>query len=77
MGTSRGRDGSRRGCCDAGADCNCGSGCDCSCCGSEVGFKRRYQTKVEQIAELEIYLKDLRDEVEAVQERLADLRRKK
>ena len=67
--------------------CTCGDGCcrdgckcGCSCCGgdsSERGFKRRYQTKAEQVAELEQYLKDLRDEVQAVEERLADLNRKK
>ena len=66
--------------------CTCGNGCccegsesGCSCCGgdsSERGFKRRYQTKAEQIAELEQYLKALKDEVQAVEEKLADLKRK-
>ena len=58
----------------------CGCGCGCSCCGggsSGQGFKRRYQTKAEQVTELEQYLKDLKDEVQAVEERLADLKRKK
>ncbi len=57
-------------------------GCDCDdcgecCCGGGGGgrFERRYQTKLEQIAELEIYLQDLKLEVQAVEERLADLRK--
>ncbi len=63
--------------CGSGSSCECGegSGCGCCCCGG--GFKRRYQTRAEQTAELECYLKDLKDEVQAVQERLADLKRKK
>ena len=67
--------GSRSGCC---CDCcgNCGCGCRCNCSG-ESGFKRRYQTKAEQIAELEPYLKDLKAEVRAVEQKLADLKRKK
>jgi hypothetical protein len=63
---------------DGGCECGEGCGCECCCCGSsEGGFKRRYQTKAEQVAELEQYLKDLKDEVQAVEERLADLRRRK
>ena len=62
--------------CECGEGCGCG--CECCCCGAgERGFKRRYQTKAEQVAELEQYLKDLKDEVQAVEEKLADLRRKK
>ena len=65
-----------RGGCGCGEGCGCG--CECCCCGSsERGFKRRHQTKAEQVAELEQYLKDLKDEVQAVEEKLADLRRKK
>jgi hypothetical protein len=59
-----------------------GCDCDCDCCqGGEChcqdngGFQRRYQTKNEQIAELEAYLEELRLEVQAVEERLADLRK--
>jgi len=68
--------------CENGCCCECceGCACGCSCCGggsSERGFKRRYQTKAEQVAELEQYLKDLKNEVQAVDERLADLKRKK
>jgi len=38
-------------------------------------LQRRYQTKAEQIAELEAYLNDLKLEVQAVEEMLADLRK--
>jgi hypothetical protein len=37
-------------------------------------FQRRYKTKHEQITELETYLSELQLEVQAVEERLADLR---
>ncbi len=63
-----------------GHDCGCGGTCDCQCgcgggeCGCEGGrFQRRYQTKAEQISELESYLGELKAEVQAVEERLADL----
>jgi hypothetical protein len=49
----------------------------CGSCSCEGGFKRRYQTKAEQIAEFEQYLQDLKAEVKAVGEELADLKRKK
>lgn len=66
--------------------CRCGSDCGCDCCDGcrcdhgcscDGGFRRRYQTRAEQIAELSEYLKDLKAEVQAVQERLADLKGKK
>ena len=60
-------------------DCQCDCGCDCcqgSCdCHSGGRFQRRYQTKAEQIAELEAYLGELKTEVQAVEERLVDLRK--
>jgi hypothetical protein len=59
-------------------DCQSGQGCDCDCeCGGHAGhgFERRYQTKAEQIAELEAYLGELKSEVQAVEEHLADLRK--
>lgn len=63
-----------------GGACGCeggnGWGCGC-CCSDEGGFRRRFQTRAEQIAELSEYLKDLKAEVQAVQERLDDLKRKK
>jgi predicted nucleic acid-binding Zn-ribbon protein len=38
-------------------------------------LQRRYQTKAEQIADLENYQSDLKQEVQAVEERLTDLRK--
>ncbi len=65
--------------CGCGDECSCGGSCSCGCgegCGNESGrFHRRYQTKTEQIASLEAYLHDLKLEVQAVEERLADLRK--
>ena len=63
--------------CQSGQGCNCGSNCDCGCecCGHNGHFERRYQTKAEQIAELEAYLEELKKEVQAVEEHLADLRK--
>jgi len=60
--------------------CDCGkseSACDCGCeCGCGHGkFHRRYQTKAEQIAQLEKYLAELKTEVQAVEERLAEPRK--
>ena len=63
--------------CGGGA-CECGGheDCDCECdCGCHGGFHRRFKTKAEQIAELEAYLAELKLEVQAVEEHLADLRR--
>ncbi|MFZ6027131.1 MAG: hypothetical protein ACOYYS_05380 [Chloroflexota bacterium] len=67
--------------CQSGHACACGSTCECGCgnCGSSCGrnghFERRFQTKAEQIAELEAYLGGLKLEVQAVEEHLADLRK--
>ena len=54
------------------ASCECAGGC---CCGAGSHFQRRYQTKQEQIAELEDYLKVLKSEVQAVEELLTDSRK--
>jgi hypothetical protein len=51
-----------------GGSCHCGKGC---CEGSH--FQRRYKTKAEQIVKLEVYLGELKLEVQAVEEMLADL----
>ena len=58
-------------------DCGCGSECECGgeCSCHERHFERRYQTKAEQIAELEAYLSELKTEVQAVEEHLTDLRK--
>ncbi len=64
-------------CCCCGCHCcHCrhGDECQCECC-QGGRFQRRYQTKAEQIAELEAYLAELKAEVQAVEERLADLKR--
>jgi hypothetical protein len=59
--------------CGEGGSCDCG--CGCECCGGGERFQRRYLTKAEQVAELEAYLADLKLEVQAVEERLADLKK--
>jgi hypothetical protein len=65
--------------CDCQSDqafgCGCDSGCGCECGGHSGHFERRYQTKAEQIVELEAYLEELKTEVQAVEEHLADLRK--
>ena len=58
--------------------CNCkdeACGCGCDCCGDGSHFQRRFQTKAEQIEELESYLAELKLEVQAVEEHLSDLRK--
>ena len=64
-----------------GHECDCEEesaqdGCHCREEYWECGgrFQRRYQTKEEQISVLETYLGELKLEVQAVEERLADLR---
>jgi hypothetical protein len=61
------------GCDSSGCDC----GCTCDCHQHQHGgyFERHYQTKAEKIAELESYLSELRLEVQAVEEHLADLKK--
>ena len=51
----------------------CGGGCECGCECESGHFVRRYQTKAEKIEELEAYLAELKDEVQAVEEHLKDL----
>ncbi len=60
--------------CGCSESCDCGGG-DCQCGCGNGGFRRRYQTKAEQIGELEEYLNELKAEVQAVEEQLADLRK--
>ena len=47
------------------------------CCGEGEThhFQRRFSTKEEEIVELETYLGELKQEMQAVEEHLADLRR--
>jgi hypothetical protein len=67
--------------CQSDQECGCGashnsSGGDCGCGGhGSHPHTRRYQTKAEQISELEMYLSELKTETQAVEEHLADLRR--
>jgi len=56
-------------------DCCCGDDRDHDCCCDELKFRRRFQTKAEQIVALEEYLTALKTEVQAVEEMLADLRK--
>ncbi len=51
-------------------------GCDCGEHACECGgkFERRFATRAERIAQLEEYLKDLKAEIQAVEERLAELK---
>jgi len=63
----------KNGACDC--DGSCGGDCGCACCGDGPHLERQYLTKAEQTAELETYLAELKLEVQAVEERLADLRK--
>jgi hypothetical protein len=60
--------GGRGGCC-----CEGGQGA-CCCEGGHGGFRRRFRSKAEAIAELESYLTDLKAEAQAVEERIKELR---
>jgi hypothetical protein len=60
--------------CDS-SECDCGCTCECHQHHHAGYFERRYQTKAEQVAELEDYLSNLKLEVQAVEEHLADLRK--
>jgi len=62
-------------CKDGACDCGKGSDCGCDCCGGDGSFERHFLTKAEQIEELESYLADLKLELQAVEEHLADLRK--
>jgi hypothetical protein len=67
--------------CPSDQDCGCNTNRNpggCGCGNGEHGshsHARRYQTKAEQISELEAYLNDLKTETQAVEEHIADLRR--
>jgi len=56
---------------ECGGECHGGGGCNCD----RRHFQRRFKTKAERIAELESYLIELKKEVQAVEEMLADLRK--
>jgi hypothetical protein len=55
--------------------CGCGGGRGACCCdGEHGGFRRRYRSKAEVVAELESYLSELKAEAQAVEERIKELR---
>ncbi len=64
------------------SECGChehehdGCGCECEC-GHEAGFQRQYMTHKEELAVLEGYRAELKLELEAVEERIAELKGKK
>ena len=58
-------------CCEESCCCDCGDDCDCG--GGKL--KRRFQTKAERLPALEAYLADLKLEVQAVEELIADLKK--
>ena len=59
-------------CCDDKGSCCKG---DCCCDEDSFTFQRQFQTKAEKLAELELYLHELKLEVQAVEEHIADLKR--
>ena len=61
--------------CQSDEICSCGCHGNCDCGGYDGQLERRYQTKEEKMAELESYLSELKTEVQAVEEHLADLRK--
>jgi hypothetical protein len=61
--------------CNCDGQCNRGGCHDTTCCCGGHHFERRFRTKAEQIAELEAYLAELKLEVQAVEEILAELRK--
>jgi hypothetical protein len=62
--------------CDSDDSCDCG--CDCNCgCDGDMGFQRRFMTHKEELEMLEDYRGDLKLELEAVEERIAELKSKK
>ena len=63
-------------CCDSTrGSCSCDSEKgNCCCDGGHGGFRRRFKSKAEVIAELESYLTELKAEAQAVEERIKELR---
>ncbi len=55
--------------------CGCGHGEEACQCGQTGQFRRRFQTKEEQIASLEQYLAELQAETRAVNERITQLKK--
>jgi hypothetical protein len=57
-------------------ECDCGCNCNCGC-GDDMGFQRKFMTRKEELEMLEDYRGDLKLELEAVEERIAELKSKK
>lgn len=57
-------------------ECDCGCNCNCGC-GDDIGFQRKFMTRKEELEMLEDYRGDLKLELEAVEERIAELKSKK
>ena len=55
-----------------GGECGCGKHA-CACERGEK-FERRFATRAERIAQLEAYLQDLKTEIQAVEEHLAEFK---
>jgi len=53
-------------------ECDCGKH-ECACEHGEK-FERRFATRAERIAQLEAYLQDLKTEIQAVEEHLAEFK---
>jgi hypothetical protein len=64
------------------SECDCHDhdecSCDCDCgCGGDMGFQRKFMTHKEELEMLEDYRGDLKLELEAVEERIKDLKSKR
>jgi hypothetical protein len=60
------------------SECGCHDHDECNCdCGGDMGFQRKFMTHKEELEMLEDYRGDLKLELEAVEERIAELKSKK
>ncbi len=60
------------------SECGCHDHDECNCdCGGDMGFQRKFMTHKEELEMLDDYRGDLRLELEAVEERIAELKSKK
>jgi hypothetical protein len=71
---SENESGCQCGCSSERDECCCGGRKGACCCnGEHGGFRRRYRSKAEVIAELQSYLTELKAEAQAVEERIKEL----
>ncbi len=60
------------------SECGCHDHDECNCdCGGDMGFQRKFMTHKEELEMLDDYRGDLKLELEAVEERIAELKSKK